>query len=88
MNRAWNVEKHVEILEIKTENVFWQRIHNKLENTLMWANEFKQYDYDSKSKQWHTFTKRHGHVESTPTCYLEIEYEKYLREEKLKRLIE
>lgn len=77
---------HVETIEFNTVDGLFRRTHDLFSNRLVWWNEYKQYEY--KNKTWQFFTKRKGYVKTVEKCWVEEEYKKYMRKNKLKSIIE
>ena len=85
----FNVTKMHEVVEVTTENGDnYKRIHDKIKNELYWRNDFKTYLYNENNKTWSLYSERRGFIGTGGTCWLEDEYEKYLRIQKLKRIID
>jgi len=76
---------HIEVIEFKTDDGIFKRTNDLITNRLVWWNEFKQYEY--KDNKWHYYTKRKGYIKSDEKCWIEDEYKKYLRKNKLKSVI-
>jgi len=81
----FEILNHVEIIEFNTDDGVFKRTNDLVSNRLVWWNEFKQYEY--KNNKWDFFTKRKGYVKTIDNCWIEDEYKKYIRKNKLNSII-
>jgi len=82
----FNIINHVEIIEFNTNEGVYKRTYDLITNRIVWWNDFKQYEYN-KNNKWEFYTKRKGYVKTIEKCWLEDEYKKYLRKNKIKTVI-
>lgn len=84
----FDIKEHFEVLTVETDNGIFKRISKPDKQYLIWQNDYKTYQYDYLINKWNLYTKRKGLVESFVSIPLEIEYQKYIRKEKLKIIID
>ena len=75
-----------EIIEANVEGDKYTRIYDKFTKVLRWESDFKSYIF--KDNKWMLVTKRKGFKKYLESCWLEDEYKKYIRIEKIKTLID
>jgi len=82
-----NIKQHYIIFEIETIDGDYRRIYDKLKSTLIWENDYKQYVYIGEGN-WSVYSKKRNRKKIESSCWLEDDYQIYLRKEKFKRLIQ
>ena len=81
-----NVKEHQEIVVVETLDGDFTRVFNRLENELYWTNKHIKFMYNFDGT-WTKFSMR-NYPKVMDSCFLEDDYNKLLRIEKLKRILE